>query len=79
MVKLFKIESDAFLVCMTHALSTEQEEVMGLLIGEVYSLCYDYSFARFNITNVALSIWSCCFISMKSFTRLFLEEKHNFA
>lgn len=35
MVKLFKIESDAFLVCMTHALSTEQEEVMGLLIGEI--------------------------------------------
>ena len=35
MVKRFRIESDAFLVCMTHALSTEQEEVMGLLIGEV--------------------------------------------
>ena len=35
-MKLFKLESDAFLVCMTHALSTEQEEVMGLLIGEVW-------------------------------------------
>ncbi|KAL3876370.1 hypothetical protein ACJMK2_034222 [Sinanodonta woodiana] len=29
------IEADAFLVCLTHALSTEREEVMGLLIGEV--------------------------------------------
>lgn len=27
--------SDAFLVCMNHALSTEKEEVMGLCIGEV--------------------------------------------
>ena len=35
MVRLFQIESDALLVCMTHAFSTEQEEVMGLLIGEV--------------------------------------------
>lgn len=29
------LESDAYLVCLTHALSTEREEVMGLLIGEV--------------------------------------------
>ncbi|XP_034969198.1 lys-63-specific deubiquitinase BRCC36 [Zootoca vivipara] len=29
------LEADAFLVCMVHALSTEQEEVMGLCIGEV--------------------------------------------
>ncbi|KAH9491808.1 BRCA1 BRCA2-containing complex, subunit 3 [Bulinus truncatus] len=27
--------SDVYLVCLTHALSTEREEVMGLLIGEV--------------------------------------------
>ncbi|KAK7090532.1 hypothetical protein V1264_010316 [Littorina saxatilis] len=30
-----QLESDAYLVCLTHALSTEREEVMGLLIGEV--------------------------------------------
>ncbi|PVD18887.1 hypothetical protein C0Q70_21444 [Pomacea canaliculata] len=30
-----ELESDAYLVCLTHALSTEREEVMGLLIGEV--------------------------------------------
>lgn len=30
-----KIEADAYMVCLTHALSTEREEVMGLLIGEV--------------------------------------------
>ncbi|XP_041348408.1 lys-63-specific deubiquitinase BRCC36-like [Gigantopelta aegis] len=29
------LEADAYLVCLTHALSTEREEVMGLLIGEV--------------------------------------------
>eukprot|EP00118_Oscarella_pearsei_P019537 m.208292 g.208292 ORF g.208292 m.208292 type:complete len:55 (+) comp39702_c0_seq47:105-269(+) len=35
MVKGVKIQLDAFSVCLTHALSTEEEEVMGLLIGEV--------------------------------------------
>jgi len=30
-----QIEADALQVCITHALSTEKEEVMGLLIGEV--------------------------------------------
>ncbi|KAK6480490.1 lys-63-specific deubiquitinase BRCC36 [Huso huso] len=34
-VKAVHLESDAFLVCMNHALSTEKEEVMGLCIGEV--------------------------------------------
>ncbi|XP_053448594.1 lys-63-specific deubiquitinase BRCC36-like [Nycticebus coucang] len=29
------LESDAFLVCLNHALSTEQEEVMGLCLGEL--------------------------------------------
>ena len=37
-----KIEADAYMVCLTHALSTEREEVMGLLIGEV-----QYLFTRF--------------------------------
>jgi BRCA1/BRCA2-containing complex subunit 3 len=30
-----KIQADAFMVCLAHALSTDREEVMGLLIGEV--------------------------------------------
>ncbi|XP_067054904.1 lys-63-specific deubiquitinase BRCC36-like [Acropora muricata] len=34
-VEAVKIEADAYMVCLTHALSTEREEVMGLLIGEV--------------------------------------------
>ena len=29
------LAADVFSVCLTHALSTEREEVMGLLIGEV--------------------------------------------
>ena len=36
-VTAVKLEMDAFMVCLTHALSTEREEVMGLLIGEVTS------------------------------------------
>lgn len=31
--------ADVYLVCLQHALSTEKEEVMGLLIGEVLILC----------------------------------------
>lgn len=30
-----RVQADAFMVCLTHALSTDREEVMGLLIGEV--------------------------------------------
>lgn len=35
MVHSVELSSDAYLVCLTHALSTEKEEVMGLLLGEV--------------------------------------------
>lgn len=34
-VSCVHLEADAYMVCLTHALSTEREEVMGLLIGEV--------------------------------------------
>ncbi|CAH7332257.1 lys-63-specific deubiquitinase BRCC36 [Phodopus roborovskii] len=34
-VQAVHLESDAFLVCLNHALSTENEEVMGLCIGEL--------------------------------------------
>ncbi|XP_005091457.1 lys-63-specific deubiquitinase BRCC36 isoform X2 [Aplysia californica] len=34
-LKCVNLESDVYLVCLTHALSTEREEIMGLLIGEV--------------------------------------------
>ncbi|XP_023559726.1 lys-63-specific deubiquitinase BRCC36 [Octodon degus] len=34
-VQAVHLESDAFLVCLNHALSTEKEEVMGLCVGEV--------------------------------------------
>jgi hypothetical protein len=29
------VSTDAFLVCMSHALTTEKEEVMGLLLGDI--------------------------------------------
>lgn len=30
-----ELTADTYLSCLTHALSTEREEVMGLLLGEV--------------------------------------------
>ena len=35
MVTKVEVAADAYLACLTHALSTEREEVMGLLLGEV--------------------------------------------
>ncbi|ERE91585.1 lys-63-specific deubiquitinase BRCC36-like protein [Cricetulus griseus] len=35
-VQAVHLASDAFLVCLNHALSTEKEEVMGLCIGELH-------------------------------------------
>lgn len=35
MVNSVELTADTYLVCLTHALSTEKEEVMGLLLGEV--------------------------------------------
>uniref|UniRef100_A0A8D2CSX3 Lys-63-specific deubiquitinase n=1 Tax=Sciurus vulgaris TaxID=55149 RepID=A0A8D2CSX3_SCIVU len=34
-VQVIHLESDAFLVCLNHALSTEKEVVMGLCVGEL--------------------------------------------
>jgi len=42
------LAADVYMVCLQHALSTEKEEVMGLLIGEVRvvksSNCYSFFF-----------------------------------
>lgn len=39
------LSSDVALVCMQHALSTEKEEIMGLLIGEVsYVMIFECNF-----------------------------------
>ena len=38
MVSLVELEADAYLTCLTHALTTEKEEVMGLLLGEVNTI-----------------------------------------
>lgn len=34
-----EITSDVYFVCMAHALATEQEEVMGLLLGDSTKTC----------------------------------------
>lgn len=35
MLENVHLSSDVFTVCMQHALSTEKQEIMGLLIGQV--------------------------------------------
>uniref|UniRef100_A0A8C9U6J6 BRCA1/BRCA2-containing complex subunit 3 n=1 Tax=Scleropages formosus TaxID=113540 RepID=A0A8C9U6J6_SCLFO len=55
-VSAVHLESDAFLVCMNHALSTEKEEVMGLCIGEVSCvalLCCPTTSLNLTIVTVA--------------------------
>ena len=36
MLSAVYLPSNVYMVCLTHALSNEKEEVMGLLVGEVY-------------------------------------------
>ena len=33
-----QLSADAYLACITHALSAEKEEIMGVLLGEVSSM-----------------------------------------
>ena len=33
------LSADAYLACLTHVLSAEKEEVMGVLLGEVSNMC----------------------------------------
>ena len=43
-VSVVELAADAYLTCLTHALTTEKEEVMGLLLGEVsypFSLLFE--------------------------------------
>lgn len=36
-----KMSEDVWLTCLTHALSTETEEIMGLLLGDIeVSFCF---------------------------------------
>lgn len=30
-----ELSSDVYMVCMSHALTTEKEEIMGLLLGDI--------------------------------------------
>lgn len=41
MLSAVYLPSNVYMVCLTHALSNEKEEVMGLLVGEVYSITAD--------------------------------------
>ncbi|KFO32843.1 Lys-63-specific deubiquitinase BRCC36 [Fukomys damarensis] len=52
-VQAVHLESDAFLVCLNHALSTEKEEVMGLCIGEVSRSDYKFAYTGTEMRTVA--------------------------
>ncbi|EFB23527.1 hypothetical protein PANDA_020693, partial [Ailuropoda melanoleuca] len=52
-VQAVHLESDAFLVCLNHALSTEKEEVMGLCIGEVSRSDSKFTYTGTEIRTVA--------------------------
>uniref|UniRef100_A0A6I8RK98 Lys-63-specific deubiquitinase BRCC36 n=1 Tax=Xenopus tropicalis TaxID=8364 RepID=A0A6I8RK98_XENTR len=51
-VQAVHIQGDAFLVCVTHSLSTEREEVMGLCIGEV------------NVNKAIIHQWVLCIVRL---------------
>ncbi|MBN3287645.1 BRCC3 deubiquitinase, partial [Polyodon spathula] len=51
-VNAVHLESDAFLVCMNHALSTEKEEVMGLCIGEFRCIACDAFCLSTNMSSI---------------------------
>ena len=46
------LNTDVYLVCLTHALSTEKEEIMGLLIGDVSRICVKCSQSTSTRTQV---------------------------
>ncbi|MXQ99089.1 hypothetical protein E5288_WYG004056 [Bos mutus] len=61
-VQAVHLESDAFLVCLNHALSTEKEEVMGLCIGELNDdLRWVQVLTMAN--DVSFQMMLCCFTS----------------
>ena len=39
-IKAVHLSADAYLTCLYHALSTEKQEIMGLLLGIFYFLMY---------------------------------------
>ena len=42
-----KMAEEVWLACLTHALTTETEEIMGLLLGDIrVILCFDFIFRR---------------------------------
>ena len=45
------LASDVFAVCLTHALSTEREEVIGLLIGDVCRTLMYWTKSVFDLSN----------------------------
>ena len=51
MVVSVDLAADAYLTCLTHALTTEKEEVMGLLLGEVRERWLCLAKASIDISN----------------------------
>jgi len=62
MLTKMQIESDALQVCMGHALSTEKEEVMGLLVGEVVVELYEINSKNDNWMNSLINRYLHCYL-----------------
>lgn len=65
-----ELQTDVYMVCLQHALSTENFEVMGLLIGNVcwiiltFLTFFSHTFlinetSRILITRVLVCLWNC--------------------
>lgn len=53
MLKKVLLSTDVTLACVQHALSTEKEEIMGLLIGEVitFKVLFDYRYLGIKLSH----------------------------
>ena len=69
--------SDAYLVCLTHALSTESEEIMGVCIGEINeAVSFNLKYKKFiNQSSYRLLLTSYFSLILKVlFSKFYLEK-----
>lgn len=52
------LSADVYAMCMQHALTTEKQEIMGLLLGDVSKiLFFHHLFTPHNHVNIAVCRW----------------------
>lgn len=60
-----KMSEDVWFTCLTHALSTETEEIMGLLLGDI-EVTLQFTFPSFkgSLSFALISITGCIFLGL---------------